>query len=38
MLTGSDCLGDLDSLDLDEEARAAFLFGNAQKVFGLTGG
>lgn len=35
MLTARDCLSDLDSLDLDDEARAAFLFGNAQKVFRL---
>lgn len=35
MLNGTDCLADLDSLGLDEEARASFLYGNAVRVFRL---
>lgn len=35
MLTPSECLEQLDSLKLPEEARALFLGGNAMRVFGL---
>jgi uncharacterized protein len=35
MLTAGRCLAKLDQLGLDEEARAAFLGGNAASVFGL---
>ena len=33
MIMPGDCLKDLDSLDLDDEARRRFLFENAAKVF-----
>jgi hypothetical protein len=35
MLTPLQCLADLDGLGLDREARALFLHGNAQRVFGI---
>lgn len=35
MLTATQCLADLDSLELDDEARALFLHDNAARVFGL---
>jgi uncharacterized protein len=35
MITPAKALEDLDALDLDEEAKALFLAGNACKVFGL---
>lgn len=33
----ADCLADLDSLGLDEEARRLFLYENAMRVFRLAG-
>jgi len=36
MLSPSDCLDELDTLELSAEARALFLGGNAQRVFGLS--
>ena len=35
MLAPGECLGQVDSLGLDDEARALFLGGNATRVFGL---
>ena len=35
MLTQARCLEGLDDLGLDEEGRAAFLYGTARRVFGL---
>jgi predicted TIM-barrel fold metal-dependent hydrolase len=35
MITPAACLGELDTWNLGDEARAAFLGGNAQRVFGL---
>ncbi len=35
MLTAAQCLADLDTLDLDDEARALFLHDNATRVFAL---
>lgn len=35
MLAPARCLARLDALDLDDEARALFLGGNARRVFGL---
>ncbi len=35
MITPAKCLEDLDALGLDEERRAAFLGGNARRVFAL---
>ncbi len=35
MLTPLQCLAELDGLGLDQEARALFLHGNAQRVFGI---
>ncbi len=35
MVMPSDCIAQLDSLDLDEEAKQAFLHGNATKVYRL---
>ncbi len=37
MLTPAECLGQVDRLGLDEEARRLFLSGNARRVFGLGG-
>ena len=37
MLTPGDCLADLAGLELDDEATALFLGGNAARVFGLSG-
>ncbi|HVK64557.1 MAG TPA: amidohydrolase family protein, partial [Polyangium sp.] len=37
MLSPVNCLANLDSLGLDEEARAAFLGENARRVFKLGG-
>lgn len=36
MITPADCLAKLDDLGLSDNARAAFLHGNAQRAFGLT--
>jgi predicted TIM-barrel fold metal-dependent hydrolase len=36
MLTPEQCLAALDRLGLDDEARALFLHGNAERVFGIT--
>jgi predicted TIM-barrel fold metal-dependent hydrolase len=33
----ADCLQDLPSLQLDDQAADLFLHGNAERVFGLTG-
>ena len=33
----ADCLQDLSSLGLDDQAADLFLHGNAERVFGLTG-
>jgi hypothetical protein len=33
----ADCLRDLASLGLDDEATSLFLHGNAERVFGLAG-
>ena len=35
MITAARCLKDLDSLGLDDETKALFLYGNAQQVFRL---
>ena len=35
MLLHPSCTKDLDALELDDEARSAFLHGNARRVFGL---
>ncbi len=35
MLTPAACLAEVDTLGLDDEARALFLAGNARRVFGL---
>ena len=35
MITPAECLAELDSLALSEEAKALFLGGNAARVFGL---
>jgi predicted TIM-barrel fold metal-dependent hydrolase len=35
MLTAEACLAGLDALNLDEEARHLFLYGNAARVFRL---
>jgi len=35
MITAAKCLKDLDSLGLDDETKALFLYGNAQRVFKL---
>lgn len=35
MITAARCLKDLDSLGLDDETKALFLYGNAQRVFRL---
>ncbi len=36
MLTAADCLRDLDSLELDDDAQQRFLYQNAERVFGLS--
>lgn len=36
MITPADCLADIDSLDLDDEARRFFLYDNAVRVFNLS--
>jgi predicted TIM-barrel fold metal-dependent hydrolase len=35
MIQPAKCIAQLDSLDLPDEARRAFLYENAQRVFGL---
>ena len=35
MIQPHTCLGQVDALGLDEAAKAAFLGGNAERVFGL---
>jgi len=35
MLTPERCLADVDSLELDAEAKAMFLGGNATRIFDL---
>ena len=37
MITPAKCLEDLDSLNLDDEAKEMFLSANATRVFGLGG-
>jgi predicted TIM-barrel fold metal-dependent hydrolase len=38
MIARRRCLGRLDALGLDDEPRALFLGGTAERVFGLTSG
>ena len=36
MLMPRDCVGEIDALGLDADARAAFLYGNARRIFGIS--